>query len=207
MTDRDLEQRKKDLLARRAKLSTTQQAVLERRLQGTDQDAPQVPIARVTRDEPLPLSLAQQRLWFLDQLEPGNAAYNISSAVRLQGTLDVSALERSLNEIRRRHETLRTTFALHGEQPIQVIAPAAWQVLSSTDLSELTPPDREARARQLIAEEAQGPFDLTCGPLLRNRLLRLDDQDHILLVTMHHIISDGWSMGIMIREMATPPRQ
>ncbi|CAG0937718.1 fengycin family lipopeptide synthetase D [Thermoflexales bacterium] len=158
-------------------------------------------IVPTSRPEHLPLSFAQERLWFLDQLEPGNPAYNIPSAVHLLGQLDVAALEHSLNEIVRRHEALRTAFALHAEQPIQVITPPTFHTLPRFDLSALPAAEREARAHQIIAEEAQRPFDLAHGPLWRAALLQLEQHDHILLVTMHHIISDGWSNGVLNREL------
>ena len=149
-----------------------------------------------------PASYAQQRLWFLDQLEPGSPFYNIPSAVRLKGKLDVEALERSLNEIARRHETLRTIFEAKNDGPVQMIAPARSIALPIVDLSDVPETEREARLQELANEEAQRPFNLTTGPLFRARLLRLADDDHVALLTLHHIISDGWSMGVLIREIA-----
>ncbi|MGZ3460106.1 MAG: condensation domain-containing protein, partial [Archangium sp.] len=160
---------------------------------------PLVPVPRTGR---LPLSFAQQRLWFLDQLEPNNPAYNIPTAVRMEGTLDPNALERSFNELVRRHESLRTTFRGDPEGAIQVISPAVPQPLPVMDLTGLPEGMREAEARRLAVEEAQRPFDLACGPLLRTLLLRLGEREHVLLVTVHHIISDGWSIALLIREMA-----
>jgi amino acid adenylation domain-containing protein len=162
--------------------------------------APSIP-PRAER-EPPPLSFAQQRLWFLDQLQPGSAAYNIAGAMRLLGQLDVAALERSLNEILRRHEILRTTFTSIGRHPKQFIAPASHLKLTLLDLSALPAATREAELRRLMNEESQQPFDLSTGPLLRLRLLRLSQEEHVLLLTMHHIISDGWSIGVFIRELA-----
>ncbi|MEK7327767.1 MAG: condensation domain-containing protein, partial [Chloroflexota bacterium] len=149
-----------------------------------------------------PASYAQQRLWFLDQLEPNSPFYNIPSAVRLKGKLDVEALERSLNEITRRHETLRTTFEAKNDGPVQMIAPARSIALPIVELSAVPEAEREARLQELANEEAQRPFNLTTGPLFRARLLRLADDDHVALLTLHHIISDGWSMGVLIREIA-----
>jgi amino acid adenylation domain-containing protein len=148
------------------------------------------------------LSFAQQRLWFLDQLAPGNHFYNIPAAVRLQGRLDVKAFERSLNEVVNRHEVLRTTFPAVDGQPVQSIAPALPFTMPVIDLREFPQDAREARARLIAAEEAQRPFDLAEGPLLRARLLRLGDEDYVALLTMHHIVSDGWSMGVLVREVA-----
>ena len=159
-------------------------------------------IAPVSRDTALPLSFAQQRLWFLDQFEPGSASYNIPAPVRLVGDLDVSALTRVLNEIVRRHDALRTTFAMHDGAPVQVIAPALDLALPVTDLSALPHGERDARAEWLAQDEAQTPFDLAAGPLIRARLLRLEAHDHIVLFTVHHIVSDGWSMGVLVREVA-----
>jgi amino acid adenylation domain-containing protein len=158
----------------------------------------------VPRTGPLPLSFAQQRLWFIDQLQPGGATYNMPTAVRLTGALDVSALERSLGALVERHESLRTTFATrHGEPvPVQVIHPPADLPLARVDLSALAEEPREAETWRLATEEAGRPFDLQRGPLFRASLLHLGPDDHVLLLTMHHIVSDGWSMGVLIRELA-----
>ncbi len=161
---------------------------------------PITPVAR--KSEHLPLSYTQQRLWFLDQLEPGSSAYNIPAAVRLSGALDTDAVERSFNEIVRRHDALRATFLTVGGRPAQLIAPAQPVSLPVTDLRGLPETRREAEAMLMAAEEARQPFDLSCGPLIRLRLLKLGDEEHIALMTMSHIISDGWSIGILIREFA-----
>ncbi|MCP2012453.1 condensation domain-containing protein, partial [Duganella violaceipulchra] len=149
-----------------------------------------------------PLSFAQQRLWFLDQLESGSAFYNISAAVRLVGNLDIVAFSRSLNDIVRRHEVLRTTFALIDSTPVQIITPTLELILPVSDLSDLPHAEREACAQWLAQDEAQTPFDLVSGPLIRARLLGLSETEHIALLTLHHIVSDGWSMGVMVRELA-----
>ncbi|HYO95608.1 MAG TPA: condensation domain-containing protein, partial [Polyangiaceae bacterium] len=160
------------------------------------------PIERVSRDEPLVLSYAQQRLWFLDQLEPGSPFYNVPGSVRLIGHLNVAALEQTLSEITRRHEALRTSFMTVDGQPVQMIAaPRRWS-LPVVDLSKLSVIEREAEVQRLAAQEAQEPFDLTQSPLLRAKLLHLDEEDHVVLFTMHHIVSDGWSIGILVREVA-----
>src|SRR5205085_2378863 len=148
-----------------------------------------------------PLSFAQQRLWFLDQYEPENILYNIPAAIRLKGALNTTALERSLNEILRRHEALRTTFAVVDDRPIQVINEVRDSRLTVIELRESSPEEREATAARLAAEEARRPFNLAEGPLLRVKLLRLAEDDQVLLITMHHIISDGWSIKVLIREM------
>ncbi len=149
-----------------------------------------------------PLSFAQQRLWFLDQLEPNRSVYNIPSAFRLKGRLDISSLERSLNEIVRRHEALRTTFSMIDGEAVQVISPSLVISIPIVDLSDRSESAREHEARRLVHEEALTPFDLSQGPLLRVALVRLGDQDHVLLLTLHHIVSDGWSMGVLFRELS-----
>ncbi|HEX8556986.1 MAG TPA: amino acid adenylation domain-containing protein [Pyrinomonadaceae bacterium] len=149
-----------------------------------------------------PLSFAQQRLWFLNRLRPESAFYNLPSVLRLTGALDAAALERSLGEIVRRHESLRTTFDTVGGEPRQVIAPAAPLRLPTVNLSGLAPREREAEAQRLVEEDARRPFDLAAGPLLRARLLRLGDGEHVLSLVMHHIVSDGWSMGVLLRELS-----
>src|SRR6185503_15776090 len=149
-----------------------------------------------------PLSFAQQRLWFLHLLDPQSSAYNMPFALRLVGQLDIPALERTLNEIVRRHEVLRTTFdALDGE-PVQLIATTQRLELPLTDLSDLPPEYREAETRRLVVQDALRPFDFARGPMLRASLLRLDEDEHVLSLTMHHIVSDGWSMGVLVHEFA-----
>ncbi|MGB8509396.1 MAG: amino acid adenylation domain-containing protein, partial [Pyrinomonadaceae bacterium] len=160
------------------------------------------PIQSAPKDEPLPLSFAQQRLWFLDQFEPHSSLYNIISVIRLTGQLDVSALERSLNEIVRRHEVLRTVFTVVAGETRQVILPAESLKLEVHDLSGLPAPERERAALALASEEGRLPFDLSRPPLLRVALVRLAETEHIAVLTMHHIVSDGWSMGVLVREVA-----
>jgi amino acid adenylation domain-containing protein len=170
--------------------------------QQTAQGSDMALIPRAARDRNLPLSFAQQRLWFIDQLEPNSPFYNVSAAIRLKGKLDVGALEQTLNEIVRRHETLRTTFASVEGQPVQIIAPSMELKLSVVDLQHVAEDERDTAAQRLAVDEAKLPFDLSHGPLLRVTLLRLGAQEHIALLTMHHIVSDGWSMGVLIREVA-----
>jgi len=160
------------------------------------------PIPRASRDIALPLSFAQQRLWFLDQVVPGNPAYNIQAAVRLSGPLNPTAFNSTLNEIVQRHEILRTTFHVCEGQATQVITTTAELPLESRDLSTLPSSQQQHAVQQLASEEARRPFDLTQGPLLRALLLRLADTEHVLLLSVHHIIADGWSMGVLIREVA-----
>src|SRR5919205_4645051 len=137
----------------------------------------------------LPVSFAQQRLWLLEQLEPGTHAYNMPAAVRLTGELDVPTLERSFNEIVRRHEVLRTTFTERDGEPVQVIAAGPGLKIGIVDLSEVA--DSKAQVERIAIEEARRPFDLSSAPLLRVSLLRTSPRDHVLLLTMHHIVSDG----------------
>ncbi len=160
------------------------------------------PLVAVTRDRKLPLSYAQQRLHFIDQLEPASGIYNMPVAVRLTGELHLTALEQTFNEIVRRHEVLRTSFVNVDGEPLQVISPARPLSLPLVDLSHLAAEEREAEAQRLATAEAQRPFDLSIGPLFRVKALRLSATEHILLCTMHHIVSDGWSMGVLIREVA-----
>src|SRR5262249_28745881 len=149
-----------------------------------------------------PLSFAQQRLWFLDRWEPASLAYNLPAALRLRGSLDVGALERSLGEITRRHEALRTIFLDIEGKPIQVVRAAEPFRIPTIDLRPLASSEREARAGALAAEEATRPFDLTRGPVLRAVLLRLGEQDHVLLLTLHHIVADGWSIALLVEELS-----
>ncbi|MDZ7319565.1 MAG: amino acid adenylation domain-containing protein, partial [candidate division KSB1 bacterium] len=149
-----------------------------------------------------PTSYAQQRLWFLDQFEPNSPFYNIPSAVRFKGQLNVAALEQSINEVVRRHETLRTTFTRINGKPMQVIHPFSWISIPVEDLRHLAVEEREAEAIRLAKLEARTPFNLTTGPLVRIKLIKLDERDHLVLFTMHHIISDGWSVGVLIREIS-----
>ncbi|MHC0066348.1 amino acid adenylation domain-containing protein [Nostoc sp. UIC 10890] len=159
---------------------------------------PSVSLSQIQPTEVYPLSFAQQRLWFLDQLEPGNSAYNISLAVNLKGQLEITLLEQSLNEIIRRHETLRTTFTTVNGQPVQIIADSLKLSLSVINI-EL---QSNVAVQKLLTQESQRPFDLTHGPLLRAKVLRLAQQEHILLLEMHHIISDGWSTEVFLQEIA-----
>ncbi|HEV2864150.1 MAG TPA: amino acid adenylation domain-containing protein [Pyrinomonadaceae bacterium] len=159
------------------------------------------PITRRTSEGGL--SFAQQRLWFLNRLEPNNSAYNIPIALGLSGRLDEEALARALDEIVRRHEVLRASFAEEDGRPLQVISPSATLRLDVVDLSDVAAGDaRSAEVRRLTEEEARRPFDLERAPLMRATLVRLGDEDHVLLITMHHIISDGWSVGVFTREVA-----
>jgi hypothetical protein len=158
-------------------------------------------IPRCEKADAYPLSFAQQRLWFLDQLEPGKALYNLPAAVRLSGQLDTSALSRSFDEVVRRHDSLRTTFTSVDGQPRQIISEPGALPLPLIDLTDLGVSECQAEVARLVGEEARRPFDLAAGPLLRAKLLRLGNDEHVLLLNMHHIISDGWSLGVLVREV------
>ncbi|HKR15496.1 MAG TPA: amino acid adenylation domain-containing protein [Pyrinomonadaceae bacterium] len=161
------------------------------------------PMLLVSREAELPLSFAQERMWFLNQLDPHSSTYNMSTALRLGGSLNATALGQSFTELLRRHEALRTTFTNVNGRVVQVIAPEPAMALEFTDLSGVPDAQREAEAQRLLRTESQAPFNLAVGPLLRAHLWRLSEQDHLLLVTMHHIVSDGWSMSILVRELTT----
>ncbi|HEY0735673.1 MAG TPA: amino acid adenylation domain-containing protein [Herpetosiphonaceae bacterium] len=174
----------------RESLATTAEAVIPRQPRTTNQ---------------FPLSFAQQRLWFLDQLDPGDASYNIPLALRLTGQLDVVALERCYQAIVARHESLRTTFLVPtpGAEPVQAIHPFQPLPLPLHDLGALPATEREAEALRRTVAEASQPFDLAAGPLIRAQLLRLEPEEHLLLVTLHHTIADGWSLGVLVQELVT----
>ncbi|HET7287351.1 MAG TPA: amino acid adenylation domain-containing protein, partial [Pyrinomonadaceae bacterium] len=162
------------------------------------------PIQHVSRDEELPLSFAQQRMWFLDQLESVTHAYNIAVAIHMNGPLDAPSLEQSLSEVVRRHEILRTVFTRVGAEPVQVINDAQPLALPVIDLQQhLAESERTAEVARLSSVEAQHRFDLAHGPLFRATLLKLNDNEHVLLVTVAHIVCDGWSMEVLVRELAT----
>jgi amino acid adenylation domain-containing protein len=159
------------------------------------------PAVRMPRQGSYPLSFAQQRMWFLHQLAPGSAAFNLAQALRLRGNLDIAALDRCFAELVRRHEALRTVFREEQGGPAQVVQPPAPLPLPVVDLAALAAPYRDAEARRLATDHQALPFDLARDWPLRTALLRLDDADHALLLTMHHIASDGWSFGVLVREL------
>ncbi|HEX2254141.1 MAG TPA: amino acid adenylation domain-containing protein [Thermoanaerobaculia bacterium] len=160
------------------------------------------PLVPVGRDEPLPLSHAQQRLWFVQQLEPASAAYNVAFALRLRGELSVGILWRSTAGVVARHEVLRTVFPLVDGAPVQRVLPSAVAAYPVVDLGALPPARRPAALDGLARGEARRPFDLATGPLLRVTLVRLEPGEHAVLTTMHHIVSDAWSTAILVREIA-----
>nr|WP_282202311.1 non-ribosomal peptide synthetase [Kitasatospora fiedleri] len=158
-------------------------------------------LTRLDRPERVPLSCAQERLWFLEQLVPGTAIQNVPLAVRLTGRLDEPALARTIGEIVRRHEVLRTTFEVVDDRPVQRVLPTADVPLRPVDLRAVPAGEREERLAAEAAAEAAVPFALERPPLLRTALIRLTDEDHVFLLTMHHIIADGWSVGVLFREV------
>jgi amino acid adenylation domain-containing protein len=163
---------------------------------------PLAPMAPTLREGAIPLSFSQTRLWFLNELQPGSPAYNIPGGVRLRGPLDARALERALMAVQQRHEALRTTFRADGQAPRQVISPVAQGSLAQIDLRGLASAAERTEALHWLARrEALRPFDLAVGPLLRAILVALDKDDHVILLTLHHIIADGWSMGVFLRDL------
>jgi amino acid adenylation domain-containing protein len=186
----------------RPQLSAAKLALREARLRGEHRAAPLAQaLAPRPRDGGLPLSFAQERFWFLDRLQPGLALFTIGGAERLEGPIHPPTLERALTEVVRRHETLHTVFVDVDGTPVQRILPPAPFTLRVEDLSALEPAERHARVRRADAEESAEPFDLSAGPLFRARLLRMGPDEHLLLYAIHHIVSDGWSVGVLFREM------
>ncbi|HAM51733.1 MAG TPA: non-ribosomal peptide synthetase [Nitrospiraceae bacterium] len=192
-----------DLRQRIARLDTEKRALLERLfMKETETAEEQEPIPQRRTSGHCVLSFGQERLWFIDQLEPESSIYNIPLAVQLTGQLNVAALQQCIGEILRRHEVLRTTFVIDNDQPIQIITSQTAFTLPQIDLSTVSEEQKQAKAQQLAREEESRPFDLVMGPLLRAVLVRLKPEEHVLLLTMHHIVSDGWSVGILYRELS-----
>ena len=192
-----------DIAQRRSRLSLAKRALLERRLRGEgDALASSRTIPHLVERATVPLSFGQERLWFLDQLEPGSAAYNVRDAYRLTGQLDKPALERAVNEVVRRHEALRTTFSVVDGRPVQVISPTLSVSLTVIALEGHSEYERQDRLLRWVNQEAERPFDLATGPLVRVTLLRVDEEDHVFILTMHHIVSDAWSRDVFFQELA-----
>jgi amino acid adenylation domain-containing protein/FkbM family methyltransferase len=159
------------------------------------------PIIPVKREGVIPLSYAQNRLWVLNQLEPCSPYYNSPSALRMKGKLQIEALEKTLSEVVRRHDVLRTRFEEDHGRPLQVVMPAEEVRLEVIDLEGMAEEEREEEAKRIVAEDAGEGFDLRQGPLWRAKLVRMGDEEHILTVTMHHIVTDEWSIWVLVREM------
>ncbi|MCP4655201.1 MAG: AMP-binding protein, partial [bacterium] len=182
--------------------TVAEMAAVVRALRDQQQGVSAPPMVRISRDREPPLSFAQQRLWFLDQFEPDSTVYNVPHTFRLGGASSPAVLERVVNEVVRRHEVLRTTFAATAGRPHQLIAAELRLPLPVVDLGGLPERDREAEARRLATDEARLPFDLGRGPMVRVALLRLAVEDHLVLMTLHHIVSDLWSFGVLLSEVA-----
>ncbi|HEV2736290.1 MAG TPA: condensation domain-containing protein, partial [Longimicrobiaceae bacterium] len=189
--------------SQRPGLTEAKKALLEKRLRGRSAGAPRADVVtpRARRDF-LPLSFSQQRLWFLEQLQPGLGFNHIHAAIRVEGELDVAALRRTLTEILRRHESLRTNFLVADGSPVQSVAAPYEFPLPETDLRHVPAAELDAEVHRRAVEEANLPFDLARDPLFRGQLLVLGPGDHALFLTMHHVISDGWSIGVIIQELA-----
>ncbi|MCP4661648.1 MAG: AMP-binding protein, partial [bacterium] len=196
------EQLRRKVTDRRSRLSDAKRALLARRLRGRAKNAPPVEvIPRRPGDAPARLSFVQEQLWFLDQLSPGSVAYNMPLPIRLQGRIDPAILAATFARIRQRHEVLRATFRAVDGEPVMEIAPLNVRVPALVDLTALPSAEREEVIRQLIYDDVNCPFDLTHGPLVRLSLVQLADKDFMVLLSVHHIVFDGWSVDIFLREL------
>lgn len=185
----------------RFQLSARKKAILEALLRQEGMAAAEERIPRREKSGPAPLSFSQQRLWFFDQFEPGSFAYNLLTAVSLRGKLDVPALQKSFHEIVGRHEALRTTFDFHDGQPVQIISEQHSIEMRQIELTHLPETGKQNYVKDALHAQALQPFDLKHGPLLRILLLRLADEENVLIIAMHHIVSDGWSMKVLVQEI------
>jgi hypothetical protein len=193
-----------DLDKRIARLSIEKRALLERALaSGFAADTDSFAIPRVAGLGPRPLSFAQERMWFLSQMSPDSPVYNIPRAFRIDGALDMQALERALHAIVSRHEVFRTSIAVADETPMQTIAETWSLPMPITDLGRLPEERREAEVERLLVEEARRPFDLSLDLMMRASVLRLDHDTHVLSLVMHHIAFDGWSDQVLVQELAS----
>jgi len=194
----------RDIATRRAELSAARRALLEKRIRGGPApSSSDPPVEKRPSDAPALLSFAQQRLWFLEKIGGGGPFYNIPEAWTLRGILHLDSLVWSVKEIVRRHEVLRTSFVAEEGHAVQLVLPDESFSVGVVDLRDLPASEREARTLQVLGEEARRPFDLTQGPLFRAFVLRLEDSHSILLLVMHHAVSDGWSFGVLTRELST----
>ena len=194
----------KTTMERAAKLSPEKQLLLEQRLtRGAQRQAEPLVIPKRPNLNTAPLSFAQRQMWVIDQMTPGNPAYNLPVGIRILGPLDAGALENSFNEIIRRHEALRTTFAVSDGEPLQVIHPELRITINITKLDHLPREEQENKLQALASEESVRSFDLTRPPLLRVALYVLGETDHVLIVNAHHIVVDGFSIGLMWDELNT----
>ncbi|MCC5621222.1 condensation domain-containing protein [Nostoc sp. CHAB 5715] len=199
-----MDSKEDEIIKRRSRLSPAKQAILEKRLRGEHESNNQkIVIPRRTHHSPTYLSFAQQRLWFLQQLEPQSYTYNHSVCITLEGILNLAILENSFNEIIKRHEVLRTNFEAREGKDIAIISSPKSVNLPLIDMSEIPANQRETQVNQLVLAEAQQPFDLNNDFLLRTKILLLSKEEHLLLLTIHHIAFDGWSIGIFFQEFST----
>lgn len=193
-----------DVSKRLSELSPEKRALLMKKLQEkSQQQAEKFAIPKRENQQEYPMSFAQERMWFLYQWDPSSPSYNMPAAVRFVGKLKPEVMQRSLNEIIRRHEVLRAAFVTENERPKQIVLPELAYEIPVIDLSHLSREEQEAQATRLATEDAQKPFDISQPPLLRASLIRLNPEEHIVLFTMHHIISDGWSIGVLIKEFVS----
>lgn len=193
----------RNLSERVAALSPEKLGLLERRLRQNGKETPEAPISPLeANSEGVPLSFAQERLWFLEQFQPGTPVYNVPASISIPGPLNPGALAWSINEIVQRHEVLRTAFVNRQGRPAQIVTSKVHVELPVHDLQSYPGDRREAETRRIVAQEAQKIFDLTRAPLIRAALLRRAPEDHLLLLTLHHIVADGWSLGILLRELS-----
>ncbi|HLM44274.1 MAG TPA: condensation domain-containing protein, partial [Myxococcaceae bacterium] len=188
-----------DLAKRIANLPPEKREKLLRKLEEEAKAAQQAQAPAVARDpsQPLPLSFAQHRLWFIDRMQPGQSVYNLPALFRIEGALDVGAFTRAVEALVERHEVLRTHFAEEKGQPVQVVSPTSKVEVPVVDLQGVPEPERASEAERLAREELMRPFDLSKGPLMRMALLRLGEREHLVVMTLHHIVFDIWSMGVL----------
>jgi hypothetical protein len=183
--------------------SEAKRLLIEKYLRGdlaTEESLSGIPRRSQTRPQ---LSFAQERLWFIDQLMPGSAAFNVPMAVKLSGAINAEALQRAIDEIVRRHESLRTTFVTADGAATTVVAPQCDTPIKVLDLTSFELNGREAETHRLVEREILRPFDFSSGPLIRATLIKCGREDSVLVVTMHHIISDGWSLLLLFKELST----
>jgi len=182
-------------------LSAVKRALLEKRLRGVGRAAENTLVPRENPGQPGPLSCAQERLWFLHQLAPNSPLYNILVPIRLTGALEATALRKALEGVVARHEALRTRFISQADEPFQIVDPPREVDLREIDLSREPEPDRAGKYQEIVSAEAHLPFDLSHDPMLRALLVKLAPEEHRLILSIHHIVSDGWSTDVLLREL------
>jgi hypothetical protein len=187
----------------KTRLSPEKQALLEQRLKGAFKKQTGYKSIPTRTDDPVVLSYAQRQMWVIDQMQPGTPAYNLPVAYRIRGHLDVKALENSFNEVIKRHEILRTIFTIKDNEPVQIIHPELGIKINNISLEKIPKNEREIQVQKLASEEAIKSFDLSKLPLIRVSLYKLEEQEHVLVITFHHIVADGWSIGLIFNELDT----